>query len=77
MRRDNDTPAREYFEERAAIMEFDGGLPRHRAEFFAVVATQRYCNRRGISPPRTAYFAMVARYLQGDEEIAPSEGPPF
>ena len=36
-----DADLREQFEERAAIMEFDGGLPRSRAEFLALIVVLR------------------------------------
>lgn len=36
-----DENLREYFEERAAIREFDGGLPRDRAECLALLDTLR------------------------------------
>ena len=41
-----DEDAREYFEERAGILEFDGELPRRKAERLAWEETQRYCERR-------------------------------
>jgi len=74
---DDDTDSTEYYAERAAIMEFDGGLPRHQAEFYAVVATCNYCRRRGLTPPLSEHFRMVMRYLRGDEGREPSERPPF
>ena len=41
-----DDDAREFFEERAAIMEFDGGLPRSEAEIAAKALTEAYLQRR-------------------------------
>jgi hypothetical protein len=41
-----DEDAREFFEERAAIIEFDGGLCRPQAEALALSETQRYMQRR-------------------------------
>ena len=42
-----DDDAREFFEERAAILEFDGGLSRSDAECEAQKLTERYLlNRR-------------------------------
>lgn len=41
-----DDDAREFFEERAAIMEFDGGLPRLEAEQAAKALTEAYLLRR-------------------------------
>lgn len=47
---DYDEDAREWFWERAAIREFEGGLPRERAERMALADTQRWlsirCNHR-------------------------------
>lgn len=44
-----DEDAREHFEERAGILEFDGRLPRRQAERAARLETQTYLDRR--SPP--------------------------
>lgn len=41
-----DLDAREYFEERAAIIEYDGGRPRHEAETIAQRLTRAYLQRR-------------------------------
>ena len=41
-----DDDAREYFEERAAILEFDGGLSRSDAEIEAQRLTQLYLDRQ-------------------------------
>ena len=41
-----DADAREYFEERAAILEFDGGLSRSDAEIEAQRLTQLYLDRQ-------------------------------
>jgi hypothetical protein len=41
-----DDDAREFFEERAAIMEFDGGLSRMEAEQAAKALTLAYLERR-------------------------------
>ena len=41
-----DDDAREFFEERAGIMEFDGGLPRTEAELAAKALTEAYLERR-------------------------------
>ncbi len=41
-----DDDAREFFEERAGIMEFDGGLPRAEAEQAAKALTESYLERR-------------------------------
>lgn len=41
-----DDDAREFFEERAAIIEFDGGVCRPQAEALAWLETQRYMQSR-------------------------------
>jgi hypothetical protein len=41
----------EYFEERAAILEFDAGRTRREADVLAVVLTRRFCKARGIPIP--------------------------
>ncbi|WP_027794284.1 hypothetical protein [Paraburkholderia acidipaludis] len=41
-----DEDAREWFVERAAIREFDGGLPRPEAERLALEDTERWLARR-------------------------------
>jgi len=41
----------EFFEERAAILEFDAGRTRREAELLAVVLTRRFCKARGIPIP--------------------------
>ena len=41
-----DDDAREYFEERAAILEFDGGLPKSEAELAARELTLTFLARR-------------------------------
>ncbi|MCX7184197.1 MAG: hypothetical protein NTW90_02970 [Nitrosospira sp.] len=41
-----DDGAREFYEERAAILEYDGGYPRRKAESLAWEETQRYLKRR-------------------------------
>ncbi len=43
-----DDDAREWFEERAAIYEYEAGMPRARAELSAKAATERFW-RRGLS----------------------------
>lgn len=46
-----DANAREFFEERAAIYEFDGGMSRHDAEVAAKAATEAQFGTSGTSPP--------------------------
>jgi len=47
-----DADAREFFEERAGVIEHDGGLERDRAEKRAWNETQRYLRRRDGAPRR-------------------------
>lgn len=46
-----DANAREFFEERAAIYEFDGGMNRRDAEAAAKAATEAQFGTGGTSPP--------------------------
>ena len=39
------------WDERAAIMEYDGGMPRERAEHFALLDVIEQMKRAGCSPP--------------------------
>ncbi len=41
-----DEDAREFFEERAGILEYDAGYPRSQAEALAWVEVQRYLTQR-------------------------------
>jgi hypothetical protein len=70
---DDDTDARELYTERAAIMEFDGGLPRHAAEYFACVAVWRYCERTQATPPRLDNYRMLYRHFTALTPREPSE----
>lgn len=49
-----DDDAREWFEERAAIYEYDAGIPRARAELTAKAATERFFAGRtqSVIPPK-------------------------
>jgi hypothetical protein len=42
----------EFFEERAAIIQFDGNRSRPDAEFAAAILMRRYCERMGIAEPK-------------------------
>ncbi|WP_334018109.1 hypothetical protein [Burkholderia orbicola] len=57
MQRDDDENVLEFFEERAAIMTFDGGTPRHDADFRAMVRTRLYFDARGVAIPMGGYFS--------------------
>ena len=47
-----DDDAREFFEERAAIAEFDAGMSRLAAELAAKELTESYCARRSLQLPK-------------------------
>ncbi|KUY73555.1 hypothetical protein WI25_11195 [Burkholderia cepacia] len=47
----------EFFDERAAIMTFDAGIPRHDADFRAMVRTRLYFDPRGVAMPLGGYFS--------------------
>ncbi|VBB13947.1 MULTISPECIES: hypothetical protein [Burkholderia cepacia complex] len=57
MKRDDDANVWEFFNERAAIMTFDAGIPRHDADFRAMVRTRLYFEPRGIAMPMGGYFS--------------------
>lgn len=49
-------PITEWWEERAAIMQFDGGMSRADAQYAAFALTLRYCERTGQRLPYGRYF---------------------
>lgn len=65
--------ATEYLLERAAIMEIDGALKRYDAEFYAVVATWRFCRRTGAREPSALSYKYRSRGFTGDEAREPGE----
>ncbi|SEI14947.1 hypothetical protein [Paraburkholderia hospita] len=44
----DESDAMEFWEERAAIMQFDGGRSQPDAEYYAAVLMRRYAERHGI-----------------------------
>ncbi|MBR7895680.1 hypothetical protein [Burkholderia multivorans] len=56
MKRD-DEDVWEFFNERAAIMEFDAGRRRYDAEYYAIARTRLYFDPRGIGMPATSCFS--------------------
>ncbi|KVN34594.1 hypothetical protein WJ63_03460 [Burkholderia pyrrocinia] len=54
---DVDASVWEFFDERSAIMQYDGAKPRHDADFCAYVRTRLYFEARGISLPHGGYFS--------------------
>jgi len=65
--------ATEYLLERAAVMEFDGGMKRYDAEWFAIVSTWRFCQRTGAREPAALNYKYLSRGFTGDEAREPSE----
>lgn len=65
--------ATEYLLERAAIMEIDGGLKRYEAEYFAIVATWRFCQRTGSREPSALNYKYLSCGFTGDEPREPGE----
>jgi len=59
----------EYFYERAAIMQYEGGKLRMEAEFSALCLTRRWCNQHGHDLPELGYFyALRAAVIEWDEQ---------
>jgi hypothetical protein len=58
----------EYLEERAAILQFEAGLSRPDADYFAVVLMRRYCERHGIKEPKRHWSASMPRGEWSDAE---------
>ena len=63
--------ALEFFAERAAIMQYEGGLSRPDSEYFAVVLMRRYCERKGIDEPSDHWMKSLPRAEWSDEEGKP------
>lgn len=57
MKRDDDSNVWEFFNERAAIITFDAGIPRHDADFRAMVLARLHFGPRGIAMPIGSYFS--------------------
>jgi hypothetical protein len=70
---DHDTDAREFYQERAAITEYDGGLRRYDAEFYACVAVWRYCHRTNAAPPTLGYYRVLERHFTTETPREPGE----
>jgi len=69
----DDDNATEFMRERAAIMEFDGGMKRYDADYYAIVQTWRYCQRTGVAEPEEYVYKLTVRRFTGDEAREPSE----
>ncbi|KWF99064.1 hypothetical protein [Burkholderia cepacia] len=59
----DDADAVEFFLERMAIREVDGGMKRYEAEEWAMVDTRRYCQRTGIPEPRDGRYRVFVQLL--------------
>jgi hypothetical protein len=57
-------PFTEWWAERAAIMQFDGGMDRADADYAAFALTLAYCGRTGQTVPYEGYF-YVHRVSEG------------
>jgi hypothetical protein len=53
----DDEDVLEFFNERAAIMQFDAGRPRYDAEFYAIACTRLYFDPRGVGMPWASCFS--------------------
>ena len=58
--------ATEFYEERAAIIQYDGGRKRHDAEYSAEHLTRKYCERKG--KPLPTHKACFRIYDRGRSE---------
>jgi hypothetical protein len=58
----------EYLAERAAILQFEAGLSRPDADYFAVVLMRRYCAQNGIEEPRGHWSTSMPRSEWSDAE---------
>lgn len=62
--------ALEFFLERTAILQYEGGLDRADADYGAVALTRVYCERRGLSEPTHPYFyAMRGGRMEWSDEL--------
>ncbi|WP_232343191.1 hypothetical protein [Burkholderia pseudomallei] len=68
MKRRDDENVWEFFNERAAIMRYDGGLALCDAEFYALARARHYFGARGIQLPYSGYF-----YIFKDTELGWSD----
>ncbi|SEC00870.1 hypothetical protein SAMN02787142_0712 [Burkholderia sp. WP9] len=62
----DDFAAYEFFLERTAIREIEGGLKRFLAEGLAAVDTHRYCMRHGIAEPMDTRYRLLLGAYEND-----------
>lgn len=60
----DDANAVEFFLERMAIREIDGGIQRYQAEEWAMVDTRHYCQRTGIPEPRDGRYRVFVQLME-------------
>lgn len=66
--------AEEFFIERCAIMQFDGGLRAYEAELVALQRTRTYCALKDKPEPALGYFyALRMTTVEWDEEAGRAE----
>lgn len=75
MDNDDGSNAEEFWAERIAIMQFDGGMKGMDAEHFAAIRTKRWCKQTGHAEPRGTRWFLFSKRLTGDEPIEPSRDP--
>lgn len=51
-----ESDALEFYYERAAIIEYDGGRKRFDAEYAAAILTFAFCKEHGVTTPKLSYF---------------------
>ncbi|MDR6412212.1 UNVERIFIED_ORG: hypothetical protein ABIC62_005712 [Burkholderia sp. 1595] len=68
----DESDALEFWNERAAIMQYDGGRSQPDAEYFAAVLMRRYAQRHGIEI-RHHWLASITR---GGAQWSDTEGKP-
>jgi len=54
-------------------MQYDGGVLRYDAEFYACVAAWRCCQRTGAEPPRFGYYRVMERHFTTETPREPGE----
>jgi hypothetical protein len=69
----DDTEVREFYQDGAAITEYDGGLLRYDAEFYAWIAVWRYCHRTNAAPPTLGYCCVLERHFTTETPREPGE----
>jgi hypothetical protein len=58
----------EFLAERAAILQFEAGLSRPDADYYATVLMRRYCARHGLDEPKSHWSTSMPRGEWSDAE---------